>query len=89
MHIPLAAVSFAIPGVVVAVVIALALLGKIVASRWKTVPPNAIGVFYGRKYSFQREVAGPNGQPTTERGVRGFRTILPIVARVRHAAMAA
>jgi flotillin len=70
--------GFLIPGIIIAAVIALLVLGMVVASRYKTVPPNAIAVFFGRKY----KVRGADGSLIT----RGFdimtgggRILLPIV----------
>ncbi|HNX05619.1 MAG TPA: SPFH domain-containing protein, partial [Opitutales bacterium] len=43
------------PVVVIGLVIALTLTVMVLASRYKTVPPNAIGVFYGRRYRYREE----------------------------------
>lgn len=75
--------GFFIPAIVIAVVIAVAIVGFIAASRYKTVPPNGIGVFYGRKYKY----AYVEGE-TTKWGTRGFdiltgggRLLWPIIER--------
>jgi flotillin len=75
--------GFFVPAVIIAGVIAVAVVGFVVASRYKTVPPNGIGVFYGRKYKYTYT---DNGQPKT--GERGFKIItgggkilLPVVER--------
>jgi len=75
----LAALSgLTIPAIAIAVVVALAVVGVVVASRYKTVPPNAIGVFYGRKYA-AKDAQGN----AIERGFKivtgGGKILLPIV----------
>lgn len=59
--------NLAVPGIVIAIVVAMAFLGIIIASRYKAIPPNSIGVFYGRKYRYLDE----NGKPQ----MRGFRAV--------------
>lgn len=56
-----------VPAIVIAAVIALAIALMAIASRYKTVPPNAIGVFYGRSYKY----TDSEGRTA----VRGFRTV--------------
>lgn len=77
-----------VPGIIVAVVIALAVLGLVVASRYKRVPPNALGVFYGRKY-VTRDADGK----TVERGFKivtgGGKILLPIVEQFQYMSTAA
>jgi flotillin len=71
------------PIAVIAIVIAFVALGAIVATRYKRVPPNAIGVFYGRKYSVV--VDGPSGPQKITRGFRivtgGGSILWPVVER--------
>ncbi len=79
---PLAAVGLLLPGIVIAAVIALVILGLVVASRYKTVPPNGIGVFYGRKYAYTfTDAAG--GTKVGQRGFHivtgGGKILLPVV----------
>lgn len=80
VSLPLFAVlsGLTIPIIAVSVVIALAVVGIVVASRYKTVPPNAIGVFYGRKYTTK-----DNDGKSIERGFKvvtgGGKILLPIV----------
>ncbi len=74
--------GFLLPGIILAAVVALMILGLVVASRYKTVPPNGIGVFYGREYTFTfTDAAG-----AAKVGKRGFhivtgggKILLPIV----------
>ena len=68
------------PIVVVGLVIAATIILMVLASRYKTVPPNAIGVFYGRRYRYKAD----DGTMQT----RGFKivtgggaVILPVVER--------
>ncbi len=74
--------SFLMPGIIVAAVIALVILGLVVASRYKTVPPNGIGVFYGREYPF----TFTDASGVVKTGRRGFhivtgggKILLPVV----------
>lgn len=48
--------------------IAILLMLRAAASRWKKVPPNAVGIFYGRKYGYVDPV---DGKPKK----RGFRIV--------------
>ncbi len=67
-----------IPAIAIAVVIAMVVVGLVVASRYKTVPPNAIGVFYGRKYVTKDGV---------ERGFKivtgGGKLLIPVIERFK------
>ncbi len=56
-----------IPAIIAAVVITMAVLGIVISSRRKTVPPGALGIFFGRKYPYTYIEEG--AQKT---GVRGF-----------------
>lgn len=80
--------SFTIPIVIISVVVALAVVGIVVASRYKTVPPNAIGVFYGRKYT-SKDHEGKS----IERGFKiitgGGKILLPIVEQFQYMSTAA
>jgi regulator of protease activity HflC (stomatin/prohibitin superfamily) len=75
--------GFFVPAIIVAIVIAVAIVGFIAASRYKTVPPNGIGVFYGRKYKFTYTEG--DQQKTGERGFKiitgGGKILMPIVER--------
>src|SRR6185369_7450312 len=75
--------GFFVPGVIIAVVIAVAIVGFIAASRYKTIPPNGIGVFYGRKYKYSY-----TEENVAKTGIRGFKIVtgggkilMPIVER--------
>jgi flotillin len=63
--------GFLIPVVAVASIVALVVTARAVASRYKTVPPNGIGVFYGRKYAYTYTDATGN----SVKGTRGFMVI--------------
>ena len=60
-----------LPTVAVSAVVALFVTARAVASRYKTVPPNGIGVFYGRKYAYTYTDTAGN----TVKGYRGFMVI--------------
>lgn len=75
--------GFFVPAVIISVVIAVAIVGFIAASRYKTVPPNGIGVFYGRKYKYTYTEGG-----VQKVGIRGFfivtgggRLLWPVIER--------
>jgi len=63
--------GFLIPTVAVASIVALFVTARAVASRYKTVPPNGIGVFYGRNYTYS--YTDTAGNPA--KGNRGFLVI--------------
>ncbi len=80
--------SLTVPIIAVAVVIAFVFLGYIVSSRYKRVPPNVIGVFYGMKYKYSDQ----DGKLQT----RGFRTVtgggsilVPLFEKYQEMSMAA
>jgi flotillin len=75
--------GFFVPAIIIAVVIAVAVVGFIVASRYKTIPPNGIGVFFGREYSYNYTEDGQ--QKVGKRGFKivtgGGKILLPVVER--------
>lgn len=44
--------SYFIPGMILLVAIAFVIVVRVMASRWKKIAPNQVGIFYGRKYKF-------------------------------------
>jgi uncharacterized membrane protein YqiK len=60
--------GLAIPFMILLVALAFILTLRFIASRYKKIPPNAVGIFYGRKYSYKDAVTG---QVQTQ----GFRVI--------------
>lgn len=44
--------SFLLPGMILLIALAFILVIKVMASRYKKIPPNEVGIFYGRKYSY-------------------------------------
>lgn len=80
--------SFTMPLVAIAIVLAFVFVGVTVASRYKRVAPNVIGVFYGRKHKVR------DGQgAVVERGYRtvsgGGSILWPIFERYQEMSMAA
>jgi len=77
-----------IPVLIVAIVLAFIFIMMAVASRYKRIPPNAIGIFYGRKY----KTKGPDGQ-MIERGflvmTGGGRVLMPVVEKFQEMSTAA
>ena len=57
-----------LPGMIILVAVAFIVVVKVMASRYKKVPPNAVGIFYGRKYKW---IDPADGTQKT----RGFRII--------------
>ncbi|MCX6904337.1 MAG: SPFH domain-containing protein [Verrucomicrobia bacterium] len=57
-----------LPGMIILIAIAFIVVVKVMASRYKKIPPNAVGIFYGRKYKW---IDPADGKPKT----RGFRII--------------
>ena len=57
-----------LPGMIILVAVAFIVVVKVMASRYKKVPPNAVGIFYGRKYKW---IDPADGKQKT----RGFRII--------------
>ncbi|MCI0691820.1 hypothetical protein L0337_07410 [candidate division KSB1 bacterium] len=50
--------SLAIPFMILLVALAFILTLRFIASRYKKIPPNAVGIFYGRKYTYKDAVTG-------------------------------
>src|SRR5207247_6172926 len=71
--------SLSMPVLIVMIAVAFVIVVRVMASRYKKVPPNAVGIFYGRKYKWIDPTDG-------KAKVRGFRIVagggsllLPIV----------
>jgi flotillin len=72
-----------LPAMIILIAVAFILVVKAMASRYKKIPPNALGIFYGRKYKW---IDPADGKPKT----RGFRIVagggsllLPIVEHLQ------
>jgi len=80
--------SLVVPIIAIAIVIAFVALAMVVASRYKRVAPNVIGVFYGRKH----KIKGADGV-FAERGYRtvtgGGSILWPILEKYQEMSMAA
>jgi flotillin len=50
--------EFTIPFVILLVALAFILTLRFISSRYKKIPPNAVGIFYGRKYTYKDPVTG-------------------------------
>ena len=55
-----------IPVLVILVVLAFIIVIRVMASRYKKIPPNQVGIFFGRKYSY----VDPADSKTKTRGFR-------------------
>ncbi|HOW60383.1 MAG TPA: SPFH domain-containing protein [Candidatus Moranbacteria bacterium] len=58
-----------VPGMILLVVVGIILALKYIASRYKKIPPNAVGVFYGRQYTY----TGP--APENKKYSLGFKVV--------------
>jgi len=47
-----------VPIMIILLAIAFIIVMRVIASRYKKIPPNAVGIFYGRKYSTKDPVSG-------------------------------
>ncbi len=75
--------TLAVPAMILLIAVAFIIVVRVIASRYKKIPPNAVGIFFGRKY---RYVDPADGKPR----VRGFRIVagggsllLPIVEQLQ------
>jgi len=87
MATPFAAIepgALLIPGLIVLIVLAFLIVIRVMASRYKKIPPNSVGIFYGRKYR------GPDGVTRGFRIVAGGGSLLwPIVEQLQYMSTAA
>jgi flotillin len=60
--------SLTIPFMIILLALAFILVMRVIASRYKKIPPNAVGIFYGRKYSYKDPVTG-------KEQILGFRVV--------------
>src|SRR6266487_522137 len=71
--------SLSMPVLIVMIAVAFVIVVRVMASRYKKVPPNAVGIFYGRKYKW----VDPSDGKVKVRGFRivagGGSLLLPIV----------
>lgn len=72
-----------IPAMIVLAAVAFIIVVRVIASRYKKIPPNAVGIFYGRKYKYVDPTDG-------KQKVRGFRIVagggsllLPVVEELQ------
>jgi len=77
------------PALIVVVTIAFVVAVRFIASRYKKVPPNMVGIFYGRKYKY----VDPSDGATKYRGFRivagGGSLLLPVVEHLQMMSTAA
>jgi flotillin len=78
-----------IPGMIVMIAIAFIIVVRVMASRYKKIAPNKVGIFYGRKYTWMDPT---DGKPK-KRGFRivagGGSLLLPIVEELQELSTAA
>lgn len=78
-----------IPFMIILLALAFVIVIRVIASRYKKIPPNAVGIFYGRKYS-QRDATTGKEQTLGFKVVGGGgRIILPFVESYQEMSTAA
>src|SRR5688572_26025295 len=80
---------FFLPAMIVLIAVAFVIVVRVMASRYKKIPPNSVGIFYGRKYTW---IDPTDGKPK-KRGFRivagGGSLLLPIVEELQELSTAA
>lgn len=81
--------SLFLPAMIVMIAVAFIIVVRVMASRYKKIPPNMVGIFYGRKYKY----ADPTDGKVKQRGFRivagGGSLLLPIVEHLQMMSTAA
>ena len=81
--------QFLVPFMILLVVLAFVVVIRVMASRYKKIPPNQVGIFFGRKYSY----LDPADGKTKSRGFRivagGGSLLWPIVENLQYMSTAA
>jgi flotillin len=75
--------SLTYPAMIVLIVVAFIIVVRVIATRYKKIPPNAVGIFYGKKYTW----VDPTDGKLKKRGFTivagGGRILLPIVEHLQ------
>ena len=81
--------SLTIPLMIILLALAFVLVMRVIASRYKKIPPNAVGIFYGRKYSYKDPVSGTEQTLGFRVVGGGGRILLPFVESYQEMSTAA
>ena len=81
--------SLTIPFMIILLAIAFIIVLRVIASRYKKIPPNAVGVFYGRKYTYKDPVTGKEQVLGFKAVGGGGRILLPFVESYQEMSTAA
>jgi len=81
--------SLTIPFMIILLALAFIIVLRVLASRYKKIPPNAVGIFYGRKYSYRDPVTGKEQVLGFKVVGGGGRILLPFVESYQEMSTAA
>ncbi|RPI71219.1 MAG: hypothetical protein EHM12_12895 [Dehalococcoidia bacterium] len=77
------------PFMIILIAIAFILIVRALASRYKKIPPNAVGIFYGKKYSYKDPLTGKTQSHGFKVVGGGGRILLPLVESYQEMSTAA
>jgi flotillin len=78
-----------LPVLIVMGAVAFIIVVRVMATRWKKIPPNAVGIFYGRKYPYVDPVDGRPKKRGFTIAAGGGRLLLPIFESLQFMSTAA
>lgn len=81
--------NLTIPIMIILLALAFVLVMRVMASRYKKIPPNAVGIFYGRKYKFRDPATGKDQILGFRVVGGGGRIVLPFVESYQEMSTAA
>jgi len=81
--------NLTIPFMIILLALAFIIVMRVIASRYKKIPPNAVGIFYGRKYSVKDPVTGREQTLGFKVVGGGGRIILPFIESYQEMSTAA
>ncbi|HUI09219.1 MAG TPA: SPFH domain-containing protein [Bacteroidota bacterium] len=78
-----------VPFMIILLALAFIIVLRVIASRYKKIPPNAVGIFYGRKYAYKDPATGKEQMLGFKVVGGGGRIILPFVESYQEMSTAA
>jgi flotillin len=81
--------NLTIPFMIILLALAFIIVIRVIASRYKKIPPNAVGIFYGRKYAFRDPLTGKEQTLGFKVVGGGGRIIIPFVESYQEMSTAA
>src|SRR5512135_2206964 len=81
--------SLIVPLMIILLALAFVIVIRVIASRYKKIPPNAVGIFYGRKYAYRDPVTGKEQTLGFKVIGGGGRIIIPFVESYQEMSTAA